>query len=107
MHSLKGYILRRVLISLLVIVLAAVFAFCIIRMVPGDPVRGMLGSDADESAVEAARKELNLDKPILTQLYLWFSDMLKGVNIPPCGYRESGKMETAVPAKWKPVLSPL
>lgn len=78
MHSLKGYILRRVLISLLVIVLAAVFAFCIIRMVPGDPVRGMLGSDADESAVEAARKELNLDKPILTQLYLWFSDMLKG-----------------------------
>lgn len=29
------------------------------------------------------------------------------VNIPPCGYRESGKMETAVPAKWKPVLNPL
>ena len=31
----------------------------------------------------------------------------KFLNIPPCGYRESGKMETAVPAKWKPVLSPL
>ena len=29
------------------------------------------------------------------------------LNIPSRGYRESGKMETAVPAKWKPVLSPL
>lgn len=29
------------------------------------------------------------------------------LNIPPCGYRESGKTETAVPAKWKPAISPL
>ena len=40
---------------------------------------------------------------------LWYSFIIAwgSVNIPPCGYRESGKMETAVPAKWEPVLSPL
>ena len=26
------------------------------------------------------------------------------LNIPACEYRESGKMETAIPAKWKPVI---
>lgn len=78
MNSLTRYIIKRILISMLVIVLAGVFAFCVIRFIPGDPVRAMIGSDADEAAVEAARRSLNLDKPLLTQMYLWFSNILNG-----------------------------
>lgn len=78
MNSLTRYIIKRILVSLLVIVLAGVFAFCVIRFVPGDPVRAMIGSDADEAAVEAARRSLNLDQPLLTQMRLWFGNLLNG-----------------------------
>lgn len=78
MNSLTRYILKRILIAFFIIVLAGVFAFCVIRFVPGDPVRAMIGSDADEAAVEAARRSLNLDKPLFTQMQLWFGNILNG-----------------------------
>ena len=37
---------------------------------------------------------------------IWaIADGLRGMNIPPRGNRESGRTETAVPVKWKPVIS--
>lgn len=78
MNSLSQYVLKRVLISLLVISLAGVFAFCVIRLVPGDPVRAMIGADADEKAVEEARQQLNLNEPLHSQIYIWFSNIIKG-----------------------------
>ena len=50
--------------------------------------------------------ELHLHVPFFDEL--WYrKQLMEDLNIPSRGYRESGKMETAVPAKWKPVLSPL
>jgi hypothetical protein len=56
--------------------------------------------------IKSAQKKMKEGEPVRV---LWYSFIIAwgSVNIPPCGYRESGKMETAVPAKWEPVLSPL
>lgn len=78
MASYKVYIFKRVLLSIFTVFCVSVFAFLILQIIPGDPVRAMMGTEADESAVQAMREELNLDKPMLTQYCIWLSNALRG-----------------------------
>jgi peptide/nickel transport system permease protein len=55
-----------------------IFAFLLIHLIPGDPVRVMLGSEADEAAVVATRAKLNLDKPLPVQYWLWIKGVFQG-----------------------------
>lgn len=67
------YIIRRVLISLLIVFLISIFAFSLMHVLPGDPARISLGEEASQEAVDELRAEWNLDKPLLTQYWLWVS----------------------------------
>lgn len=69
------YILKRLLWSILVLVGLSILVFAIARVVPGDPARMALGPRASEETVANLRQELNLDKPLVTQYFLW----VKGV----------------------------
>ena len=70
---MTSYIIRRLLISRLLVFLISVFAFSLMHILPGDPARISLGEEASQEAVEALRSEWNLDKPLLTQYGLWVS----------------------------------
>ena len=70
---MTSYIIRRLLISILLVFLISVFAFSLMHILPGDPARISLGEEASQEAVEALRSEWNLDKPLLTQYGLWVS----------------------------------
>lgn len=72
------YIIRRILISLLVVFLVSVFSFSLLQIMPGDPARLALGYEASEEDVQALREEMNLDKPILTQYFLWLKNLFQG-----------------------------
>ena len=61
------FIMKRVLISMLIIFLVSVFAFSLTHILPGDPVRLVLGEAAAQEDVDAFRTGLNLDKPVLEQ----------------------------------------
>ena len=78
MNSYVTYIVKRVLLSIFTIFAVSVFAFLIIQMTPGDPVRAMLGAEADEAMVEQTRQELNLDKPIIVQYGIWLNNAIHG-----------------------------
>jgi len=65
----------RLVVSLLVVVLAAFF---LVHMVPGDPVRAALGPTAPASLVEATRTQLGLDEPVLQQLLNYLGGLLQG-----------------------------
>ncbi len=65
----------RLIVSLLVVVLAAFF---LIHFVPGDPVRAALGPTAPAGLVESTRTELGLDKPIPQQLMDYLAALLQG-----------------------------
>lgn len=78
MNSSLMFVGKKVLLALVTIFAISIFAFLIIHLMPGDPVRTMLGSEADEAMVEATRKALNLDKPLVVQYFLWIRDALKG-----------------------------
>lgn len=67
--------LGRLLVSLVVVVLAAFF---LVHLVPGDPVRAALGPTAPASLVESTRIALGLDQPIPQQLLHYLSGLLRG-----------------------------
>ena len=78
MGSYVKYILKKVLLAFLTIFAISIFAFLIVHLLPGDPVRTMLGAEADEAAVQAMRIQLHLDKPLPEQYWLWISGIAQG-----------------------------
>jgi peptide/nickel transport system permease protein len=76
--SLLSYLAKRLLLAIGVLIGLSILVFIIARVIPGDPARMALGPRAPEYAVEALRKQMNLDKPIYIQYYLWLSNAIKG-----------------------------
>ena len=72
------FIVKRMLISILIICLVSVFCFSLMHILPGDPARLALGEAASQEDVDALRIKLNLDKPILEQYWIWISGLFKG-----------------------------
>ena len=73
-----GYLIQRLFISILVVFLVSLFAFSLMQVLPGDPARLALGWEASQDDVDALRRDLNLDKPLLIQYWLWIKDLLNG-----------------------------
>ena len=78
MNSFGTYVTKRIISSVFSIFLISIAVFLLVHLLPGDPVRAMLGSDADEAAVRATQKMLNLDKPLVTQYIIWLKGVLHG-----------------------------
>lgn len=75
---MSNYIIRRTLAALLVILIVSVFVFSIIHLLPGDPVRMALGSEAPEEDVQRIRELKNLNKPAPEQYWLWIRGLFQG-----------------------------
>ena len=67
------YIVKRILMTLLVLLLVVVFLTLLVHIVPGDPVTMILGPRATPSLIQQMRKAMDLDKPIYVQIghFLW------------------------------------
>lgn len=72
------FIIRRLLLSIIVLLLVTVMIFLLLHIMPGDPATIMLGVDASKERVEALRKELWLDRPLAVQYVHWLSNAFKG-----------------------------
>lgn len=69
------FLLRRIRYSLLVLWGVVTLVFFLFHVLPGDPARLTMGQRSDLASIEAVRKELNLDKPILTRYGLFLNDL--------------------------------
>ena len=78
MGSYVKFIGKKVLLAFLTVFAISVFAFLIVHLMPGDPVRVMLGAEADEAAVQAMRVELHMDQPLVKQYIIWIGNVLHG-----------------------------
>ncbi len=70
-----NYIIRKLLYSLLVVILVVSVIAGIIYTAPIDPTRLTFGQRSDNATVIAKRKELGLDKPLYTQLAYYLNDI--------------------------------
>ncbi|KPN94881.1 ABC transporter permease [Lysinibacillus sp. ZYM-1] len=72
------YILRRIILLITTILLVSMITFGVFQILPGDPVRTMLGTEADPTQIENLRSELGLDRPLYAQYVDWMKGLLTG-----------------------------
>ncbi|MEI4474013.1 ABC transporter permease [Frigidibacter sp. MR17.24] len=71
-------ILDRLLLSIPVLIGVLLFGFLLLQLVPGDPARVMAGPTATPEVVEAIRRDMGLDRPVLVQFWAYLERMLHG-----------------------------
>ncbi len=75
------YILRRILISIPVLLGITIIVFALINLAPGDPVAGQIDptqGDFSTEYINAQRAQLGLDKPLPVQYVHWLGRILQG-----------------------------
>ncbi|MBG9453074.1 peptide ABC transporter permease [Lysinibacillus sphaericus] len=72
------YIIRRFILLITTILLVSIITFGVFQILPGDPVRTMLGTEADPTQIENLRSELGLNRPLYEQYTDWMKGLLTG-----------------------------
>ena len=80
---MRQYTIKRLLLFIPTILLVSIFAFVILRVVPGDPAAQRLAGpfgDAQYTVeqLEDLQRRLGTDRPILVQYRDWFANMFQG-----------------------------
>lgn len=75
---MSTYVIRRLLQSVPVLILASVGVFLLLHMVPGDPALLLAGPDATPEVVAAVRRDMGLDQPLPVQYARWMQHALTG-----------------------------
>ena len=76
---MSSYVLRR-LISIVALAFGiSVISFLIIRLIPGDPVIALLGTNAgNKELIERLREQLGLNLPMQVQYITWITNVFRG-----------------------------
>src|ERR1043166_2721879 len=70
------YVVRRILATIPVMAVVALFVFSLLYIAPGDPAAVIAGDQATPADVERIRQSLGLDRPFLVQFAEWVWNIL-------------------------------
>lgn len=73
-----AYIIRRVLATIPVMAVVALFVFSLLYLAPGDPAAVIAGDQASPDDVERIRASLGLDRPYLVRFGEWVFNIMRG-----------------------------
>ncbi len=73
-----AYATRRILSTIPVVLLVALFVFSLLYIAPGDPAAIIAGDQATPDDVERIRASLGLDRPFLIRFGDWFYHVIQG-----------------------------
>src|SRR5262245_53329666 len=72
------YLVRRLLLTIPVLLGVATLVFSLIHFIPGDPAQAMLGEGAAPEDVAMLRGRLGLDRPLLVQYGSFLRELAHG-----------------------------
>jgi peptide/nickel transport system permease protein len=72
------YLGRRLIASIFVILMVAIFVFSLLYLTPGDPAAIIAGDQATPEMVERIRQSLKLDEPYLVRFGDWLLQIVQG-----------------------------
>lgn len=72
------FIAQRLLLTIPVLFLVSLIVFALINLIPGDPALLMAGGEAGRDVVEALRKQMGLDRPMVVRYLIWLGRVLQG-----------------------------
>jgi ABC-type dipeptide/oligopeptide/nickel transport system permease component len=75
---MSSYLLRRLAAGIIQLIVLSVIVFLVMQLVPGDPVKLMLGDRVGQAAIDRTRAELGLNRPILAQFGSFLGHLLTG-----------------------------
>ncbi|MBC3192368.1 ABC transporter permease [Pseudonocardia sp. C8] len=78
MNLLTKLILRRLAVSVLVLLVVSLLIFAATLLLPGDPARAILGQQATPERVAALTEQLGLDRPAWERYLSWLGGVLTG-----------------------------
>jgi len=73
-----AYFIRRVLATIPVVLMVALFVFSLLYIAPGDPAAIIAGDQASPEDVERIRASLGLDRPFLVRFFEWLWHVMQG-----------------------------
>jgi len=73
-----GFVLRRLLLGLIVLLMVSLVVFAATQALPGDPARAILGRSATPQSLAALRRHLHLNRPVIDQYLSWIGGLLHG-----------------------------
>ncbi|WP_136090109.1 ABC transporter permease [Auritidibacter ignavus] len=71
-------IIRRLGISLLILLAVSIVVFCATLLLPGSPATAILGQQATPERIAALEAEMNLDRPAWERYFLWLGGLFTG-----------------------------
>ena len=72
------YVIKRILSTIPVLFLVSVLAFLFLHLIPGDPIRILVGVRGTPEQIAQLTKQFHLDKPLAVQYLIWIRDALTG-----------------------------
>jgi peptide/nickel transport system permease protein len=72
------YLFRRLVLTIPVLFFVSLIVFSLIALIPGDPARIMLGEEPSKEALEALRKQMGLDRPLIVRYVIWMGRVVQG-----------------------------
>ncbi len=72
------YLVRRLLLTIPVLLFVSMIVFALVNLVPGDPALIMLGEQATPEALTALRQEMGLHRPVAVRYLIWLGRVLRG-----------------------------
>jgi peptide/nickel transport system permease protein len=75
---MTAYIIRRLLATIPVMIVVALFVFLLLQLTPGDPAAVIAGDEASPAAIEGIRRRLGLDLPLWQQFGIYVWNLLHG-----------------------------
>ncbi len=75
---MAGFLLRRIVHSVPVLLGVTLVVFAMMHLAPGDPAQAMLGPMATPENLAKIRHDLGLDRPLYTQYVTWVAHAMRG-----------------------------
>lgn len=78
---MRRYVIKRLLQLIPILLIITFLSFAMMRLAGSDAVLQKMentGMVASQEVIDAARAELGLDKPFLTQYFVWLTNLLRG-----------------------------
>ena len=72
------FLLKRLLQTVIILIIISILAFSLIHIIPGDPVYAMLGTDITPEYHDQVYHSMGLDLPLEQQYFRWTSNFIKG-----------------------------
>ncbi len=76
--SVLKKVLKRIFISIPVLIGVVLAIFIMLRIVPGNPVTTMMGEHVNPAVIEKVSQEMGLDQPYYVQFFKYVSNALRG-----------------------------